>query len=150
MWGTLHPTPAQSQQCQSSSQRTAAGGLAATTYLSAHGACIATPGSFSQRRGIPSLCKNVQCRCVHSKQQRRNHRKASHSQPHDGAEPSWRWLLFDQSHYSKGFLGVAPGKESSCQCRRRKKHWFYPWVGKIPWRRKWQLTSVFLPGKLRG
>ena len=22
------------------------------------------------------------------------------------------------------------------------------WVGKIPWRRKWQLTPVFLPGKL--
>ena len=21
------------------------------------------------------------------------------------------------------------------------------WVGKIPWRRKWQLTPVFLPGK---
>ena len=23
---------------------------------------------------------------------------------------------------------------------------FNPWVGKIPWRRKWQLTPVFLPG----
>ena len=22
------------------------------------------------------------------------------------------------------------------------------WVGKIPWRRRWQLTAVFLPGKL--
>ena len=22
-----------------------------------------------------------------------------------------------------------------------------PWVGKIPWRRKWQPTPVFLPGK---
>ena len=39
------------------------------------------------------------------------------------------------------------GKESSCQCRR---HRFSPWVGKIPWRRKWQPTSVFLPGKLHG
>ena len=36
------------------------------------------------------------------------------------------------------------GKESTCQCRR---HGFYPWVGKIPWRRRWQPTSVFLPGK---
>ena len=25
-----------------------------------------------------------------------------------------------------------------------------PWVGKIPWRRKWQLTPVFLPGKSHG
>ena len=23
-----------------------------------------------------------------------------------------------------------------------------PWVGKIPWRRKWQPTPVFLPGKI--
>ena len=35
------------------------------------------------------------------------------------------------------------GKESTCQCRR---HRFDPWVGKIPWRRKWQPTPVFLPG----
>ena len=33
------------------------------------------------------------------------------------------------------------GKESACQCRR----WgFDPWVGKIPWRRKWHPTPVFL------
>ena len=24
---------------------------------------------------------------------------------------------------------------------------FDPWVGKIPWRRKWQPSPVFLPGK---
>ena len=27
---------------------------------------------------------------------------------------------------------------------------FYPWVGKIPWRRKWQPTSIFLPGESYG
>ena len=36
------------------------------------------------------------------------------------------------------------GKESLCWCRRCG---FIPWVGKIPWRRKWQPTLVFLPGK---
>ena len=25
--------------------------------------------------------------------------------------------------------------------------WFDPWLGKIPWRRKWPPTPVFLPGK---
>ena len=25
-----------------------------------------------------------------------------------------------------------------------------PWVGKIPWQRAWQLTSVFLPGESHG
>ena len=39
-------------------------------------------------------------------------------------------------------------KESTCQCRRR--HGFAPWVGKIPWRKKSQPTSAFLPGKSHG
>jgi len=24
---------------------------------------------------------------------------------------------------------------------------FDPWIGKIPWRRAWQSTRIFLPGK---
>ena len=32
-------------------------------------------------------------------------------------------------------------------CRR---HRFDPWIEKIPWRRKWQPTPVFLPGKSHG
>ena len=27
---------------------------------------------------------------------------------------------------------------------------FNPWVRKIPWRREWQATPVFLPGKFHG
>ena len=42
------------------------------------------------------------------------------------------------------------GKESACQCRRRKRCGFDPWVGKIPWSRKWQPTPEFLPGKFHG
>ena len=30
------------------------------------------------------------------------------------------------------------------------RHEFDPWVRKIPWRRKWQPTPVFLPGKSHG
>ena len=30
-----------------------------------------------------------------------------------------------------------------------QRPWFNPWVGKISWRRKWQSTPVFLPGKFR-
>ena len=47
--------------------------------------------------------------------------------------------------YSHGFPGGTTGKESACQCRRCKRCGFNPWVGKIPWRRKWQPTPVFLP-----
>ena len=39
------------------------------------------------------------------------------------------------------------GKEPACQCRRCRVH---PWVGKIPWSRKWESTPVFLPGRLHG
>ena len=41
-------------------------------------------------------------------------------------------------------------KESTCQCRRRRKHGFDPWVRKIHWRRKWQAIPVFLPRKSHG
>ena len=33
------------------------------------------------------------------------------------------------------------------QCWRPR---FNPWVGNIPWRRKWQPTPVFLPGEFHG
>ena len=39
------------------------------------------------------------------------------------------------------------GKELTSQCRRCG---FYPWVEKIPCRRKWQRTPVFLPGESHG
>ena len=41
-------------------------------------------------------------------------------------------------------------KESACQCRRPKRYRLDPWVGKIPWKRKWQPTAVFLSGKPYG
>ena len=31
-----------------------------------------------------------------------------------------------------------------------KRPGFHPWVGKIPWRRAWQSTPVFLPGEFHG
>ena len=42
---------------------------------------------------------------------------------------------------------MKPGQESTCQCRRLE---FHPWVRKVPWRRKWEPTPVFLPGKCHG
>ena len=46
--------------------------------------------------------------------------------------------------------GGASGKESTCQCRRPKRWGFDPWVGKVPWRRTWQLTPEFLPRESEG
>ena len=40
---------------------------------------------------------------------------------------------------------MAHGKESVCQCRRCG---FDPWVGKIPWRRKWTTHSSILTWRI--
>ena len=54
-----------------------------------------------------------------------------------------KYDLFNQLY----FPGGSVIKEPVCQHRRCK---FDPWVGKIPWRRKWQPTPVFLPEKSHG
>ena len=50
------------------------------------------------------------------------------------------WQLFGLPRWDSG-------KESACQYRR---HRFHAWVRKISWRRKWQPTPIFLPGKSYG
>ena len=51
------------------------------------------------------------------------------------------------SVYLYGLSRWLTGKESFCRCRRCG---FSPQIGKIPWRRKWQPTPVFLLGKSQG
>ena len=46
-----------------------------------------------------------------------------------------------------GFPGGLDCKESACQCRRPS---FNPWIGKIPRRREWQPTPIFLSGEFHG
>ena len=50
----------------------------------------------------------------------------------------------------RGLPSWLSGKESTCQCKRHRRGRFDPWVGKIPWRREWLPTLVFLPGKFYG
>ena len=61
-------------------------------------------------------------------------------------------MIFDSNHRMlitgkctqlMGFPGGTRGKEPTLQCRRHKRHGFYPWVGKIPWRRAWQPNPVY-------
>ena len=64
------------------------------------------------------------------------------------------WMLTyknnSKNKWMEGIPGAASGKELVCQCRRCKRWGFNPWVGKIPWRRAWQPTPVFLPGEFHG
>ena len=47
-------------------------------------------------------------------------------------------------------LSGTSGKEPACQCRRLKTHRFDPWVEKIPWKKAWQPTPIFLPEESLG
>ena len=48
---------------------------------------------------------------------------------------------------AKGFPWWLSDIEPTCQCGWLR---FDPWVGNIPWRRKWHPTPVFLPEKSYG
>ena len=52
--------------------------------------------------------------------------------------------MYDKVHGLPWWLSC---KEPTCQFKRLG---FNPWFRKIPWRRKWQLIPVFLPGKSHG
>ena len=55
----------------------------------------------------------------------------------------WGFFIYIVRDFPVG----SDGKSICLQCRRSG---FNPWVGKIPWRRKWQPTPVFLPEKSHG
>ena len=63
-----------------------------------------------------------------------------------GVEHYWSNLACTHTCTYSGFPGGVSGKEPDCQCRRHKRCGFHPWIGKIPWRRAWQPTPIFLPG----
>ena len=77
----------------------------------------------------------------------------SHKGNFDDMDERRTWMYMEErckNRYCLRSFGLPwwlSGKESTCQCRRHK---FDPWVGKVPWRRKWQPTPVFLPGKSHG
>jgi len=58
--------------------------------------------------------------------------------------------LVEHLVYIQGFPSGSVGKESACDATDTRDMGSIEWVEKIPWRRKWQLTPVFLPGKPHG
>ena len=49
---------------------------------------------------------------------------------------------------SWGFPGGASGKEFTCQRERQKRHWFDPWVGKIPLEKEMATHSSILAWRI--
>ena len=57
-------------------------------------------------------------------------------------------LFCDPMGCGLGFPDGSSGKEHTC--RKHERCRFDPWVRKIPWRRSWQPTPVFVPGESHG
>ena len=64
--------------------------------------------------------------------------------------PDKRCLLAPNLEIGASKVVTLAVKTPACQSRRRKRWGFSPWVRKIPWRRNWQPTPVFLPGESHG
>ena len=58
--------------------------------------------------------------------------------------------MTSQHSFDLHFSLVAQWWRIHLQCRRHRRPGFDPWVGKIPWRKAWQLALVFLPGESQG
>ena len=53
--------------------------------------------------------------------------------------------------FTLGLVRWLSGWRTCLQCRKHGRRCrFGPWVGKIPWKRKWHPMPVFLPGKSHG
>ena len=58
-------------------------------------------------------------------------------------------IFWNRGGLSRASL-VAQQQRICLQCKSRRKLGFYSWVRKIPWRRAWQPTPVFLPAESHG
>ena len=66
-------------------------------------------------------------------------------------------FIFKEQKLSKGIYmqvvqenGIPWWLRQNRICLQCRRHRFDPWVGKYPWRRKWQPTPLFLPGESLG
>ena len=98
------------------------GGAVFTAFEKARGIChLEKTGKDILRRGN-SLCKGTEARKC------KWHIQGGYTVQRASQAAEWGWRIH-------------------LQCRRSR---FSYWVGKIPWRRAWQPTPVFLPGESRG
>ena len=67
------------------------------------------------------------------------------------------WIVMqfnrDRTDFSKWYatsIRTSPVVQAVKNLPAGRRHGFHPWVRKIPWRRAWHPTPVFLPGESHG
>ena len=78
-----------------------------------------------------------------------SHQGILHTKCHT-MKSQWLCLPFFRSYAGTLVPRWLSGKKSTCQSKKCRRHPLDSWVGKIPWRRKWQSTTIFLPRKSCG
>ena len=63
---------------------------------------------------------------------------------------SWSCNQLPTAKDSIRFPRWLSGKRIRLPMQEMQETQFNPWVGKVPWRRKWQTAPVFLPGNFHG
>ena len=108
------------------------------------------PGKYHGQRSLVAMAHRFQ-RVEHSwatsTHSSLNGSQALWKRKNQGTEDSGFMILSKWNPEDEG-LGFPSGvgdEELPCQCRKLKRRGFNPWVRKIPWRKKWQPTPVFLP-----
>ena len=97
--------------------------------------------------------ETLHCQRWEEEVEKRGRRRDRSGDGSDGPVGLWgcNWSEFSYELHLNPCLSLSElswwlrGKESPCQCRRLRRRRFDLWVGKIPWRRKWQPTPVLLP-----
>ena len=118
--------------------------------------CSSCPAELSGLRGCPaaqaarSLANAAPHPASLGQCSRTSSSKPASSSRSSGPVSSGLVVGWQVRFWMSGFPGGTSGKDPACQCRRQKRHGFNPEVGKIPWRRTWQPTPVFLHGESHG
>ena len=93
------------------------------------------------RTGVPGVLQSMRL-------QRVRHNWVIEQQQLLGSGRAAIWTqMTEQQQSSYGLPRAASCKETACQYRNWRRHRFSPWVEKIPWKRAWKPTAVFLPGE---
>ena len=59
-------------------------------------------------------------------------------------------VIYERLSMDSRMVDFPGGSDGKSICLQRGRPGFSTWVGKIPWKRKWQPTPVFLPGESYG